>query len=250
MDTNTKHLLRQWVVALFFGALTTVGVVAAIWRGEWMVPSVVAAVVVLIRLQVLWSRRKALRLFLENAPEPAVAYYRTSMSKLPNGTAFAAYMCGLAYAFYGEYDKARDELAEIAWNTLPPMYEGLRTYVLSTIAMLDKRDFAKALDLALEARDLCGTSSVLPGAARSRLCLEAHVLACELLDGRANQSVAETLESKLKKLRGIDGVLPSWCLVQYYESKGQQENAAIHMMTLRRLVPSCKPLIEPARIAS
>jgi hypothetical protein len=80
----------------------------------------------------------------------------------------------------------------------PPMYDGLRTYVLSIIALLEKRDYSKALDMALEARDLCSTSAIFPGAATSKRTLDAHVLACELFANPTKGDAASCLEKMCK----------------------------------------------------
>jgi len=245
VNSNTKYLLRLWIFPLLLGPIATVGLVAAVVRGEYLMPAVVTAVVVVLLLLMWRSKQQALRFFQDTTPNRAVEHYHRTMSRAPNGEALAAYMCGLVLSLYGEYDEARDELSRVSWAKFPPMYDGFRTYVLSIIALLEKRDVSKALDLALEARDLCSASTVLPGARTAKRTFDAHVLACELL-ANPKEDVASTLEQSVKTLPGFAPVISLWSLAHYYNSIGQTQSAEAYMATLRRLVPHCKPLMSSA----
>jgi hypothetical protein len=221
------------------------GMAKAVVRGEYLMPVVVTIVAVGLFLLIWRSRRHALKFFQDTTPDRAVEHYHRTMSRAPNGEALTAYMCGLVLTLYGDYDEARDELSRVSWNTFPPMYDGFRTYVLSIIALLEKRDFSKARDLALEARDLCETSKMLPGATTSKNTFDAHVLACELFISPTKNEVATALEKSVKGLPGFAPVISLWSLVHYYNVIGQTQFADAHMTALRRLVPHCEPLMNP-----
>jgi hypothetical protein len=246
VNSNTKYLLKRWIVPLLLGSLMVFGFARAVLRGEYLMPVVVTVVAVVLFLLMWRSKQQALRFFQDTTPNRAVEHYHRTMSRAPNGEALAAYMCGLVLALYGEYDEARTELSRVSWANFPPMYDGFRTYVLSIIALLEKRDFSKALDLALEARDLSSTSTILPGAATSKRTLDAHVLACELLANPKREDVASALEKSVKTLPGFAPVISLWSLANHYNSIGETQSADAHMTTLRRLVPNCKPLMNSA----
>ena len=246
MDSNTKSLLQLWIVPLLVGPLLVFGVVRAALRGEYLMPVVVTVVAVGLFLLMWRSKRQALRFFQDTTPNRAVEHYHRTMSRAPNGEALTAYMCGLVLSLYGEYNEARDELSRVSWNKFPPMYDGFRIYVLSIIALLEKRDVSKALDLALEARDLCETSTMFPGVATSKHTFEAHVLACQLLANPRKEDIATALEKSVKTLPGFAPVISLWSLALYYNSIGQTRSADAHFATLRRLVPHCKPFMNAA----
>jgi hypothetical protein len=241
LDANTKYLMRSWGLAVLFGGFALFGAIAAIQRGEFVIPAVMVAAVALVLLQRWHLKQKAMRFFRDNTPDSAITYYRSNMSRAQNGAPLAAYMCGLVFSLYGEYDNARDELANVSWANFPPMYDGFRTYVLSIIAILEKKDFSKALDLALEARDLCVVPAGFPGVTTSRQAFDAHVLACELL-ARHSDSTAVDLEAALKNLAETAPVIPLWSLAQHYIRNGKTHAANAHIAALRRLVPNCQPL--------
>ena len=243
VNSNTKYLLRWWVLLLLLGPLMVFGFAKAVVRGEYLVPVVVTVALVVLLLLMWRSKQQALRFFRDPTPNRAVEHYHRTMPRAHNGEALAAYMCGLVLTLYGDYDEARTELSRVSWTKFPPMYDGFRTYVLSIIALLEKRDCSKALDLALEARDLCSTSAIFPGWATSKRSLDAHVLACELLTNPTKDRVASDLEKSVKALPVIARLIPVWSLAQYYNRIGQPQPADVHMTTLRRLVPNCKPLM-------
>lgn len=243
MNSNTKYLLERWILLLLVCTLMVFGFSKAVVRGEYLIPVVVTVVSAGLFLLMWRSKHKALKFFQDTTPNRAVAHYHRTMSRAPNGEALTAYMCGLVLSLYGEYDEARDELSRVSWTRFPPMYDGFRTYVLSIIALLEKRDFLKARDLALEARDLCETSTMFPGTATSKRTFDAHLLACELLANPSKDEVATALEKNVKALPGFAPVISLWSLAHYYNSIGQTQSADAHMATLRRLVPHCKPLL-------
>ena len=224
MDKDTNHLLRQYGIALFFGGLTLFGLIASILRGEYRIPSVVALVLLLVLGQVWFTKRKVAALFRNPTAEQAVAYYRGTVSKLPNGRAFSAYMSGLALALYGEFDKARDELSQVSWSGLPPMYEGFRTHVLTVIAILQEKNCQKASELAAETRDLCSTDPAVPGGNQSR------------------DASLSRLDNAVRSLPDLAKLIPAWALARYYSAQGDAQRAATYSAVVKKIAPHCAPL--------
>lgn len=242
MNSNSTHLLKRYALPGLLLPVVLFGVIMAVPRGDY-VPLVAIGVAAVVIVLVVWNaKRSATKLFQNPTPEPAVAHYRSTMPKVPNGTALCAYMCGLAYTLYGEYDKARDELGTVSWSSFPPMYDGCRTSVLSMIALLEKRDARKALDLAQEARDLCEVDKRFPGAATTKRSLDAQVFACQLLIGSGSSEIAMSLEASLKQIPSLASVIPSWSLMQYYRAVGNGEAAERHSASLKQIVPYCNSL--------
>ncbi|HVZ15523.1 MAG TPA: hypothetical protein VG897_00260, partial [Terriglobales bacterium] len=120
----------------------------------------------------------------------------------------------------------------------------------SIIALLEKRDTGKALDLAVEARDLCEVAQGMPGAGTAKRTLDAHIHCCELLAGSASETLVSTLESTITKLPSIASFIPIWSLMIYYSSVGNKEASEIKTLKLRRMAPHCKPLLGEATAPS
>jgi hypothetical protein len=187
-----------------------------------------------------------LSLFQHRSAEPAVAYYRAKLSILPNGRAHASYMSAFALALYGDFDKARGELSTVSWSSLPPMYEGCRAHVLAVLAILQERDYKKASELAVESRDLCSTSTFLPGSTQSRRATEALVDACDLLAGRGTDERLARLNDAARSLPGPAAVIPAWSLAHHFKQAGDKERAATYNSIVRKFAPHCEPLEEPS----
>jgi hypothetical protein len=243
LNKNTKHLVPMYVLAVVLFALIAVGVVAALRRGDYLVPGIVLVATTLIAAHRIFQKRKIEQLFRHPSPEKAVAYFHATMARIPNGRATSAYSSALALAFYGDYDRSRLELAAVNWVALPPMYEGFRTHALSVLAILEEKNYQKALDLAQEARELCNVPNALPGSSRSRRALDAHVRACELLIGNGTDTVAN-LESASAELPVMAAVIPSWSLATHYGRSGHPQLAQRHLDRLRRIVPHGKPFFQ------
>jgi hypothetical protein len=141
VEANTKHLLRSWAVVVFFCGLVlvglTVGVIAGLRRGEYTPVVAVALGLVVATFSILRARRKALLLFRESTPDRAIAFYHSSTKRIPNGKAMAAYQSAFAALVYGQFDRAREEVASVNWATLPPLYQGFEAYIHSLLAIFE-----------------------------------------------------------------------------------------------------------------
>jgi len=239
---NETHLVGLWAIAGFVGGLTLFGLVRAAMRGEFLVPSIVLLALVFFGFQFWYRRRKTLALFRNQTAEQAVSYYRRNRSKLPITRASVAYMSALAMSFYGEFKSARNELIEIPWDDLPPLYQGLRTHVLTVIAILERRDYREALDLAYETRELSRTRSAFPGSKKSRSAIEALVDATEVLAGSGNDQALGRLEGAVPKLPPLARLIPAFALAHHYAEHGDERNALKYHAMISRVAPYCRPL--------
>ena len=244
VDKNAIHLLRLWAIAVFFGGLTLFGVIHAVMRGEYLVPSIVVLVLVFVILQFWYSRRKRLLLFRNVTSDQAVSYYHRNKSKLPITRASVAYMSALALAFYGEFDKARDELSQIPWNTLPPLYQGFRIHVLTVTAVLERKDYRTALDLAIETRELSRSYSAFPGSKKSRVAMDALVDATEVLGERGNDELIGRLETAVNSLPPLAILIPALALARHYSLQGDEQKALKYRAMISRVAPHCGPMNE------
>ena len=175
-----------------------VGMKSGLSRGDYTPFIAVAAGLVLVSVTLLRARRKAQLLFKDSTPDRAIAFYHSSMKRIPNGKALAAYQSAFAAVLYGQFDRAREELASVNWAALPPMYQGFETYIHSLLAIFEAHDYARALKLAEEARELCAVSDRFPGTQKSRVTLEANVAVCEVLTGKSERQswLASRVQSK------------------------------------------------------
>lgn len=246
---NTKHLLRSWAVVVIFGSLVLVGItfemLVALRRGEYTPVFAVAAGFALATLSILWSRRKNLLLFRESTPDRAIAFYHASLKRAQNGKALAAYHSALASVLYGQFDRAREELASVNWATLPPIYQGYETYAHSLLAIFEGKDYLRALHLAEEARDLCVAPERFPGVKTSRVALDANVAVCELLSGKNGPELLSQLDKACRELPRIGPAIPAWALAIYHVKAGQLAEAHRYLAIVKRLLPHGVLLLDP-----
>ena len=237
VNTNAKHLLKQWAIAIFFGGLCVSGLIAGLVRGDYK-PFVFLSVAACVGgLNIYLARRRALRLFQEPNPDRAIAYYHASARRAPNGKAMAAYLSGYAAVLYGQFDRAREELSAVNWTSLPPMYQGFEAYVHSLLAVFEGEHYDRALALAHEALDSCTVSKAFPGSKTSRTALEANVAMCELLAGGSDSALLERLDRAVKELPGVSPAMPAWALATCYKKLGQDATATEYIAVVQRLVP-------------
>ena len=243
VDRNTRHLLMYWAVALVFGSVALVGVVGALVRGDYLVPCVVTLVLA-VSIAKHWFRTKKLTTaFQERSAAPAVGMFRKS-ARLPHGRLISASLCAVAFALYGNFDEARDELNSVSVHGVPPIYEAMHVYALAVLALLEERNYRKASELAAEMRDLCSVNAAVPGSKRTRRATDAFCDACALLAGSGTSATAERLSNVVGKLRPIDTMVVAWALGQYFSRAGDAGRAGKYRAMVRKLAPHCTPLNE------
>ena len=241
MDANTKHLLKLWAVVLPFCAfvITTmvIGLVKGARKGELTPYVAVLAAALFVTVTILLARRRTSTLFQEPSADRAITYYHRSVSAIPNAKAMAAYLSAFAAVTYGEFDRARYELAAVNWASLPPMYQGFETYIHSLLAIFEARDYSRALSFAEEVRELGTVDSRFPGAGRSRIATEANIAVCQLLLGNHSVEILDQLEKGIRKLPGIAPALPAWAMATHYLKMGSQTYAEKYIAIVQRLLP-------------
>jgi hypothetical protein len=124
VKANTKHLLKRYAIDPLGCAYLIFVVTGLLRRGEYT-PVIAFAVLIaiVVPLLVSWVPRKALA-FKYPTPDRAIALYHRFESRAPHSKALLAFNSAFAAALYGEFDRAREELASINWSTLPPLYQG------------------------------------------------------------------------------------------------------------------------------
>jgi hypothetical protein len=246
VEANTKHLLKSWAVVVSLCVLVLVGMVfgtiAALRRGEYIPVFAVTVGLVIATVNILRARRKALFLFRNPTPDRAIAFYHSSMKRIPNGKAMAAYQSAFAAVIYGQFDRAREELASVNWASLPPLYQGFETYIHSLLAIFESKDYSRALRLAEEARDLCDVPDEFPGAGKSRRALDANVAVCELLVGKDGPDLLGRVDRATKELPGVSPAIPAWALAVYHANAGRAAAAEGYLKVVKRLLPPASPL--------
>jgi hypothetical protein len=127
------------------------------------------------------------------------------------------------------------------------MYQGFEAYIHSLLAILEKKDYERALRLAEEAQELGTVSTKFPGASKSRATLEANVAVCELLAGNNGQERFSRLDIATKRLPGVSPAIPAWALAEYYRRAGRPDKAEAYLSTVKRLLPHSVLLNETVR---
>jgi hypothetical protein len=244
MKKNSVYLLKWYAFSVGLGGLIIVGTIAAVRRGDYTPIIGLAIGLVFLCLSVLHFRRKTRLLFRNPTPDYAIAQYHKSWKRIPNGKAMAAYLSAFAAVLYGEYDKAREELAAVNWERCPPMFQGFESYVHSLLAIFQLKDYSKALLLAEEARDLCEVDGRFPGATKSGVALSSHVAVCRLLAGDADQLILNQIETSARQTMGVSPAIPAWALAAYHTSGGRPEVAEEYVAIVNRLVPYAAALQE------
>jgi hypothetical protein len=237
VNANVSHLLKIWGIAVFFLGLCIFGLIAGLLRGDYKPAAFLSVAVAVVALNMYLARRRALRLFQDPTADRAIAYYHSSARKNPSSRAMTAYLSGYAAVLYGQFDRAREELATVNWISLPPLYQGFEAYVHSLMAIFERGDYTSALALAQEARDSCAVSDAFPGSKTSRAALDAHVAVCELLGGRSDSALLDQLNRALKELPGVSPAIPAWALATHNKRIGRESVAVEYMAIVQRLLP-------------
>jgi len=252
VQANTKHLLKSWAIVIFICSVVAIaliaGMIGGVRRRDYTPFVAVAAGLAVVSVTVLRARRKAQLLFKDSTPDRAIAFYHSSMKRIPNGKAMAAYTSAFAAVLYGQFERAREELASVNWATLPPMYQGFETYIHSLLAIFEANDYPRALSLAEEARDLCNVSEKFPGAKKSRVALETNVAVCEVLTGKSDSEVVTRLDRASKELSGVASAIPSWALAVHHTRSGDAVAAARYLSVVKRILPHDTPLNDPVAV--
>ena len=240
-EINRTHLLKWWIPILAFGALLISGIILGLTGGALRKDSTpfiaVGVAIAVVTFTTLRARRKVVALFREPTPDRAIAYYHRTTIRIPNGEAMAAYLSAFAAVLYGQFDRARDELAAVNWDSLPPMYQAFEAYIRYLLATFEAKDYSEAMRLAERIRELGSVAGKLPGAALGKKGAECNVAIAQFLLGGRSQELVNQLKDATAKLPGVLPALPAWSLAQYYRDVGDPSRAEQYAAKVRELLP-------------
>jgi hypothetical protein len=175
-------------------------------------------------------------LFRDRKPDRIIAHYHSSVRRIPHANAAAAYLSALAAAFFGQYDRARQELDAVDWDQTTQVYRGHRLYVLATLALLEDTDYPKALRLARQAHEL---ESREEGGGLPALDDVIHAVA----EGPSDEAIAR-LHKVAKRQNGLMPGMCAWALAVHYKRTGDAERAADYKEMLRMAMPFSSPMLK------
>jgi len=238
MSSNKKQFALIAIAGGIFAAVMITGIVANMVRGNYMaLPLVFSAL--LLAVGAIWlgiwlNRRRIQMMFLNPTPDKLIENYHATLlraraRKIPHADAAAAQLSALAATVYGQFDRAREELAAVDWEKTPAIYRGHRLDVLALIALLEKQDRARTLELLAEARTLrqsdpLGSVPVLH---------DAILVAVGAGDA---ESVTRTQRGAGRKLGALPAVC-AWALSLHAGSTGQTADATRYLAQARAAAP-------------
>jgi hypothetical protein len=210
-------------------AILTFGMIGSIRAGNYIVIAIVFTALGMCVLAVMLNHYRVRMLLRDKTPDRIIKHYHYSVRRIPHANAAAAYLSALAAAFYGQYDRARQELDGVDWDATTPVYRGHRLYVLATLALLEETDYPKALRLARQAFEL---EEREPGGGLQVLDDVIHAVA----EGTTDETIVR-LEKVAKKQSGLMPGMCAWALAVHYMRQGNGEKAADFKEMLRMSVP-------------
>ncbi len=235
---SKKKLTPVLIAGAVFAGLMLIGVIANVIRGNYIaIPLVIT--VVLLATGVVWvgvwlNRRRIQLLFRSPTPDRLIENYHATLAqakvrKIPYADAAAAHLSAIAAIVYGQFDRARQELATVDWDDTPAMYRRNRLYALALIALLEKQDETRALNLASDAgglQDDGGTES-------PSILADAIFVAT----GDAGADVIKRSERSANRGAGALSALSAWALSLYAGRTGQAEAAERYRAQAREAAP-------------
>jgi hypothetical protein len=242
--SSGKNLISLVVMAGLVLTILTFGVIGSVNHGNYVVVAIVFTALGICVLAVMLNHYRVRMLLRDKTPDRIISHYHRSVRRIPNADAAAAYLSALAAAFYGQFDRARQELDAVDWDRTTAVYRGHRFYVLATLALLEDTDYPKALQLARQASEL---ESREAGGGLQALDDVIHSVA----EGPTPDMITR-LERIAKKQQGLMAGMCAWALAVYYKREGQMEKAADFKESLRMSVPFSAPMLNqtpPARDA-
>lgn len=238
-----KSTLRVWLILAIPVALMLAGAVGAAMRGDYKTVPIVICALGFAALFFWYSRARLRRMFKDPTPDRIIAYYHATARRVPHANASAAYLSAIAAAAYGQFDRAREELAGIQWTAFPPIYQGYRLHALAIITLLEKRDFEGALALLHEARQVSAAEDGQPTSTSSRAAFAIYEAIIESASGAGDDATAK-LEEMANRRRGLISAFSAWALALHFRRAGEPDRAVPFQQLVRELTPNCAPLNE------
>jgi hypothetical protein len=234
VQSQKRNFISLLIVTALFVTIMGIGLVGNLRNGNYVVIPIVFTTVAICG-GALWFAHYRVRVMLrDRKPDRIIAHYHGSVRRIEHADAVAAYLSALAATFFGEFDRAREELALVDWDKVPPMYRGHRMYVLATLALLEETDYPKALQLAAQAKELESRS---PGGGLQLLDDVIHLVA----DGATPEMMAR-LERAANKQHGLIPGMCAWALAVHYKRSNQPDKASDYKVLLRLSIPHSAPL--------
>jgi len=238
-----KSVLRVWLILAIPLALMLAGVAGAAMHGDYKTVPIVVCALGFIAMFFWFSRARLRRMFRDPTPDRIIAYYHATARRVPHAKASAAYLSSIAAAAYGQFDRARSELASIDWSAFPPLYQGYRLHAMAIITLLEKRDFEGALRLLHEAREVASAGNAEGGSASSKAAFAIYEAIIESASGGGNNETAK-LEEMANRRRGLISAFSAWALALHFRRTGEPERAVPFQQLVRDITPNCAPLNE------
>ena len=238
MASGKKQLTLIAITALLFTAVMVTGVAGNVARGNYLaIPVILSALVVTFGAIWLafWINQQRVRMmFRDKTPDRVIANYHATLFRakargIANADAATAHLCALAATIYGQFDRAREELAKVDWDAAPAMYQAQRLHVLALIALLEKQDADKALEMAAKATALGKTD---PAAALPLL----HD-AIEVAAGAGDEPALKRTEEGARRKAGPMPAICDWALWLHFYRLGQSTDADRYREQLRAAAP-------------
>jgi hypothetical protein len=238
MTSGKKQLVLIAVAAAMFVALMVTGVAGNVARGNYLaIPVILSALVVAFAGIWLgfWINQQRIRLmFRDKTPDRVIANYHATLLRaksrgIAHADAATAHLSALAATIYGQFDRAREELANVDWDKAPAMYQGHRLHVLALIAILEKQDAEAALQLAarasaLEQTDATGSPALLHDA-------------IEVAAGAGDAASVKRTEQGAGRKSGALPAICDWALWLHFYRLGQSADADRYRERLRGAAP-------------
>jgi len=233
MSRNNKQMIALAIVGAMFAAMLVAGLTGNAVRGKYIAIPIAFLVLTFtvgaIWLSIWFNQRRILNMFRQPTPERLIEHYHSSLvraqaRKIPNADAAAADLAALAAAVYGQYDRAREELARANWGQASALYRARRLDVLALIALLEERDNASALRLTREAREFESTPTPLRDAVLIAL-------------GEGDEELLKRAQRVAGKGAGALAGLSAWALSLYCRRNGQESEAERYLKLAHGAAP-------------
>jgi len=238
MASGKKQLTLIAIAAVLFTAVMVTGIAGNVAHGNYLAIPVILSALLLTFAAIwlgFWINQQRVRLmFRDKTPDRVIANYHASLLRakargIANADAAAAHLCALAAIIYGQFDRARKELADVDWEKTPATYQAQRLHVLALIALLEKQDADAALQLsaeavALEHTDPAGALPVLHDA-------------IQVAAGAGDESALKRTEEGASRKAGPMPAICDWALWLHFYRLGQTTDADRYREQLRAAAP-------------
>ncbi len=237
MASSKKNLTLLTVAGGIFAAVMLAGVAGNVIRGNYMAIPIVIVVLLLaigiISVGIWLNQRRIQLMYRKPTPDQLIEHYHAALAqakvrKVPHADAVSAYLSAVAATVYGQYDRAREELATVDWDEAPPVHQGQRLDVLALIALMERADDAQARQLATEAGTLGNASP------DSASVLHNAVLVAV---GEGDAGLIKRTQRAAERGAGAMAAVSAWALLLYCERNDQTTEAEHYRKSAQEAAP-------------